>query len=265
MVKTQYSERSQANGAFSFQSLIQMVNNNFIMLLIIGITFILGYFVGSIMTENQMLRAGNGAGNQAAANPTDTTVGDTGPTQEQLSQVPPVSETDHIRGNQDAKITLIEYSDYECPYCATFHPIMTQVMEKYGDKIAWVYRHYPLPFHPQAQPAADAAECVSKVGGNDAFWTYSDSLFAINAGSGTITQADIDQAVLDAGVSATAVKTCVDAGEFTQLITDQMSGGAAAGVNGTPGTIIVTDDGQYELINGALPYEQVSQMIEKYL
>ena len=258
------ASNSQAS-AFSLQNLVQMINNNFVLILIFGVTFILGYFVGSIMTENQMLRANGGNGTQVAANPTDTTAGATGPTEEQLSQVPAVTDQDHVRGNANAKIKLIEYSDYECPFCANFHPTMEQVMENYGDKVAWVFRHYPLPFHPQAQPAAETGECVNKVGGQDAFWAYTDSLFELNGGSGTITQANIDQAVSDAGVSADAVKSCADAGEFTQMVTDQMNAGATAGVNGTPGTIIVTDDGQYELINGALPYEQVSQMIEKYL
>ncbi len=258
------ASRNQTS-VYSLQNFVQMVNNNFVLFLILGVTFILGYFVGSIMTENQMLKVNGGSGTQAVANPTDTTAGATGPTEEQLSQVPAVTSDDHIRGNADAKVKLIEYSDYECPYCASFHPTMEQVMENYGDQVAWVYRHYPLPFHPQAQPAAETAECVNKVGGQDAFWAYTDSLFELNGGSGTITQANIDQAVSDAGVDATAVQTCVDAGEFTQMITDQMNAGATAGVNGTPGTIIVTDDGQYELINGALPFDQVSQMIEQYL
>ncbi|MFH1959629.1 MAG: thioredoxin domain-containing protein [Patescibacteria group bacterium] len=90
----------------------------------------------------------------------------------------PISEDDHLQGNKEAKIVLVEYSDFECPYCSGFHNTMNQVIKEYGDQIAWVYRHYPLGFHPNAQLAAQAAECVAEVGGNEAFWRFADQAFA---------------------------------------------------------------------------------------
>jgi len=95
----------------------------------------------------------------------------------QLASIPAVSAADHLRGNPDAKVILVEYSDFECPFCERFHPTMTQVMAEYGDKIAWVYRNFPLSFHPNAQKSAQAAECVSQLTDNQTYWQYVDALF----------------------------------------------------------------------------------------
>jgi protein-disulfide isomerase len=139
-------------------------------------------------------------------------------------------------------------------------------LEEYGDKVQLVYRHYPLPFHPNAQKAAEASECVAKLGGNDAFWKYADAIFAKQTElGGQLNPAAITDAAAAAGVNAASFKTCLDSGEMAAAVKEDMDGGAAAGINGTPGTMIVTDDGVQELIPGAYPYEQVKTMIDKYL
>lgn len=94
------------------------------------------------------------------------------------SAVPTIDfQREHIRGNRNARIALIEYSDFQCPFCQRVHPTYEQVMKEYDTKIMWVYRHFPLEFHPNAMPAAEASECVNALAGQDAFWKYSDSLF----------------------------------------------------------------------------------------
>lgn len=91
--------------------------------------------------------------------------------------VPPVTDSDHIFGNAQGKIALIEYSDYECPYCQRFHPTAQQLVENNSD-LMWVFRHFPLDnIHKDARPLAIASECVAKVAGNDAFWKFTDAVY----------------------------------------------------------------------------------------
>lgn len=85
---------------------------------------------------------------------------------------------DHVRGNRNADVLLIEYSDFECPFCVRFHPTAQQLLDEYGNKMGWVYRHYPLDqLHPSARPAALASECVKEIGGEEAFWKFADEAF----------------------------------------------------------------------------------------
>lgn len=93
--------------------------------------------------------------------------------------VPMDPEVDWVRGNPDADVVLIEFSDIDCPYCGRHHDTMRQLMNEYGDDVAWVYRHFPLEqLHPDAFHKAEAAECAGELGGNEIFWQYLDELFA---------------------------------------------------------------------------------------
>lgn len=92
-----------------------------------------------------------------------------------------VDENDHIRGSADASIVIVEYSDFECTFCISFHATMKGIMDKYGadNDVAWVYRHLPLEqLHPNAKTIAQASECVSELGGTDKFWEFADLVVA---------------------------------------------------------------------------------------
>lgn len=104
-------------------------------------------------------------------------------TTEYKGEVPPVEEGEHILGNPaTAQITLIEYSDFECPFCAKFHPTLKRIVGEANGNIAWVYRQFPLTqIHQHALERAIASECIAKIKGNDAFWKYADLLFKIVA------------------------------------------------------------------------------------
>ena len=170
------------------------------------------------------------------------------------ADVPAVTDADHIRGNADAKVVLIEYSDFECPFCSRHHPNMLKLMEEFPDDVAWVYRHFPLSFHPEAFPAAVASECASEQG---KFWEYADALFE--------NQDDLDEdyyptLAAELGLNTTTFQSCVDSGKYDDLIEASTSAGGAAGVNGTPATFV-----NGELISGAVPYETLKGIVEDAL
>lgn len=255
-----------SNNQYSFQSFINFINNNFSLIFLFLVMFIAGFVIGSLWTEKQMLKTGTSkqALVQDAVQP-DAGMPE-GPDEATLKKVPAVSKDDHIRGKMNAQVTLIEYSDYECPFCNRFHPTMKQVMSEFGDKVAWVYRHFPLGFHANAQKLSEMSECVAKLGGSEKFWQFSDMLYEKIATDTSIAQLDNALGIVSQiGLNQIAVKSCVDNGEMAQKVTDQMNAGSNAGISGTPGTIVISKDGKYELIPGALPFEQVKAIIEKYL
>jgi protein-disulfide isomerase len=176
---------------------------------------------------------------------------------------PEVTDTDHILGNPDAPITVIEYSDFQCPFCSRVLPTMKQLRADYGDKVNIVYRHFPLSFHPQAQKSAEASECVAELGGNDAFWSYHDKLFENQATLGPDLFVKLAK---DLGVDEAQFKACLDGGKYAKLVQDQMSGGSAAGVQGTPGSFVVNNDtGEAQSISGAVPVESFKAVIDGML
>jgi protein-disulfide isomerase len=150
-----------------------------------------------------------------------------------------VTAADHTKGNINAKITLIEYSDFECPFCKNFEPILKQVMDTYGDKVRLVYRQYPLPFHANAQKESEASECVANLGGNDAFWKFADAIYQRTTSNGTGFALDqLGPLAAEVGVDQTAFQSCLDSGKYEKLVKDSIAEGQGAGVSGTPSTFV---------------------------
>lgn len=180
---------------------------------------------------------------------------------------PPVTAEDHIRGNPNAQITMIEYSDFECPFCKRFHPTMLAVLEKYPNDVRWVYRHFPLSFHrPLALKAAEASECAAELGGNDAFWSFTDTYYERTQSNGQgLPESELPQIAADIGLDRSTFETCLNSGKYAASIDEEMNAGAAAGVSGTPGTIVIGPDGKSRLIPGALPFESVDQVLQSLL
>jgi protein-disulfide isomerase len=141
---------------------------------------------------------------------------------------------------------------------------MQQALKDYGDKVAWVYRHYPLSFHPNAQKAAEGSECVAKLGGESAFWKYGDALVAVNTLNGKLSPEAIVEAAQTAGVDATAFKSCLDSGEMATKVKEQTTTGGAAGITGTPGTLVVVDGKPQELVPGAVGLDALKAIVDKY-
>jgi len=182
------------------------------------------------------------------------------PTPAPAGAVPPITDEDHVRGSGD--VTIIEYSDYECPFCGRFHPSMTRLMDEYEGQIKWVYRHFPLSFHLQAGPAANASECVAGLEGNDAFWEYTDELFANQT---LLSASYLKSAAEGVGVDGDDFDDCMTNRTYQAHVTSDQAGGSSAGVTGTPGSFIVAADGTATLVPGAIPYEQLEAMLLQVL
>lgn len=176
--------------------------------------------------------------------------------------VAPVTDQDHLRGDKNAKITIIEYSDYQCPFCSRFHPTLVQLLNEYKGKVNWVFRHFPLSsIHPDAQKAAEASECASEQG---KFWEMTDKMFEKQAmGLGV---AQLATYAKEAGVKdAKKFSDCLTSGKYAARVASDLASGEAAGVTGTPGSIVLGPNGEQELIPGALPYESVKQIVDSML
>ena len=223
----------------------------------------LAFFVGVLWQKVSNLEKGNG-GDNAQVQQEDNQVEPPGQgklSDEQSEKVPQVTDSDHIKGNKDAKVVIVEYSDLECPFCSTYHPTVQQAVDEYGDQIAWVYRHFPLDsLHPSARPAAIAAECVADVGGEEAFWNFIDEIFEDQT-----TISDLSGVASNVGVGGSEFDNCVEDGKFSDRVENDYQGGLSAGVTGTPGSFIINDKGETWLIPGALPYETLKATIDEAL
>ena len=171
--------------------------------------------------------------------------------------VPAVTSDDNIRGNKNSAVTIIEYSDFQCPYCLRHNSTMEQIYNEYKDKALFVYRHFPLnSIHPEAQKAAEASECAAEQG---KFWQMHDKIFADNAAQKMSVEQWKKEAA-DLGLNVKKFNDCLDSGKYASKVAQEQSGGEAAGVQGTPATFI-----NGELISGAVPYEQIKAAIEAKL
>ena len=175
----------------------------------------------------------------------------------------PISSDDHVRGAKNAKVTLIEYSDFECPFCKQFHTTLLQAMQDFPNDLAIAYRHYPLSFHQNAQKEAEASECAAELGGNDAFWAFHDKVFERTTSNGTgFALTDLGPLAKEIGLDQTKFQNCLDSGKYAQKVMDEENSGTNVGVTGTPGTFLVDANGNSQLISGAVPYANLKSAIQ---
>lgn len=183
--------------------------------------------------------------------------------------VDPVTSSDHIVGNPNAKVIIVEYSDTECPWCKTFHPTMQRIMSEYGKdgKVAWVYRQFPIAgLHPKAHKEAEATECAAKLGGNTKFWEYLNKIFEITPSNNGLDADELPKVAQEIGLDITAFNACLSNGEMRAVVDAWLASGAKAGAEeGTPHSIILVNKKPKSSINGAQPYEAVKAQIEELL
>lgn len=226
----------------------------------VALLVVAAFIIGSLITKVQYLEKG------ATTQTAPQTKPDTTAAKEPAGKIKEVSNQDHIRGNKNAKVTLVEYSDFECPFCKQFHPTMLEILKTYGDKVRWVYRHFPLSFHQNAQKEAEASECVAELSGNDKFWEFTDTIFDRTKSNGLgFALQDLAPLAAEIGVDQAKFQTCLDDGKYAQLVKDQMADGGAAGVSGTPATFIIDASGKSKIIIGAQPLESFKAAIDEAL
>jgi protein-disulfide isomerase len=178
----------------------------------------------------------------------------------------PVSDSDHVQGSADARVTLIEYSDLECPFCKRFHESVKDVMAGFDGQVRWVYRHFPLDsLHRKARPEAIATECAAKLGGNDAFWSFTDRIFTITPSNDGLNLDELPVIAAQIGLDRAAFETCLTSGEFDAHVQADTDDAIAAGGRGTPYSLLIGPEGDVIPVSGAVPTFQLQEMIDSLL
>ena len=157
-----------------------------------------------------------------------------------------ITDVDYVYGNSDAEVTFVEFSDFQCPYCSKFHPTMASFAEKNKDKIRWVFKHFPLKSHPQAQPAAIAAECAGEQG---KYYEYVEALFE---NQDSLAKEYYPQLAAELGISTGQFETCLTSPEAADKVSADYQMALQAGVTGTPNVIVMNKAGEAQMVSGAV-------------
>ena len=219
-----------------------------------------GLFVGA------GLYMSGGATNSIEGGPKLVDTAEQAPAVDTTNKIDPVTEADHIKGNINAPVKIVEFSDFECPFCQRQHETLAGVTEKLGaDKVAWVYRQFPLEqLHQKAMPVALASECVAELGGDEAFWVFADRYFEETlTNDRTNIEVLIPQLVEEAGVNKQAFTSCFETEKHKGAVEADIADAVETGGRGTPWSVIIGPSGKTYPVNGALPANVIEQMIQK--
>ena len=172
-----------------------------------------------------------------------------------IQRVDVSTDDDPSIGPADAPVTVIEFSDFQCPYCQVWYQqVYQQLLASYPDKLRFVYRDLPLPMHPEAVPAAEAANCAGEQG---AFWKYHDALFVQQYG---LNRAAYEQYASDLGLDTQAFVTCLDSHRYQDEIQADADEATRIGITGTPSFVI-----NGRILIGALPFSDFKTVIDEEL
>lgn len=180
--------------------------------------------------------------------------------------IKPVSSADHILGNKNAKIMIVEYSDTECPFCKNFHNTLNQIVTDYKGQVAWAFRYFPV--HTKSVHEGNAMECAAELGGNDIFWKYTDKVFAATNSNDSLDQSLLPQFAADLGLDRAKFTACLDSGKYDAKINGDRQNVIDAGAQGTPYSVIFIGGPTGERVpisQGALPYASMKEIIDSIL
>lgn len=166
----------------------------------------------------------------------------------------PTTAADPVRGNPAAPVTIVEFSDYQCPFCARVNPTLAKIRETYGDRVKIVFKDFPLPSHPQAPKAAEAARCA---GEQNKYWEMHDAMFANQK---ALEVPSLKQTARTIGLNGVAFDACLDSGKWAKAVEEGSALGEKMGVNSTP-TLYVNG----RAVIGAMPFENFKAIIDEEL
>ncbi len=183
------------------------------------------------------------------------------------AKVAPVSANDHLRGEKNARIVLIEYSDLECPFCKSFHSTAKEAIIFYKGNLSWVYRHFPLDsLHSKARKEAESIECANELGGEDAFWKMVDKIYEVAPSNNGLDLTILPDLASQIGLDIDKFKSCLESGRYASRVEKDYQSGAEAGVKGTPGNFLMdTKTGKTVVLPGAVPLSNIKQEVDKLL
>lgn len=186
------------------------------------------------------------------------------PQKPEVGDVREVNSEDHIRGASNAKVTIIEYSDLECPFCKRFHPTMQKIVDEYSNDVRWVYRHFPLTMlHSKAKKEAEATECAGEQG---KFWEMVDKIFEVTPSNNGLDLDELPKLAGEVGVSdMPKFEVCLESGKYAERVEEDLADAEAAGGRGTPYSVIIGPGGAKQPLSGAQPYEAVQQVVDSLL
>jgi len=178
-----------------------------------------------------------------------------------------VSAKDHLRGDKNARIVLIEYSDLECPFCKSFHSTAKEAVSFYKGNLSWVYRHFPLDsLHSKARKEAESTECANELGGEDAFWKMVDKIYEVTPSNNGLDLTILPDLAVQVGLDRNKFESCLQSGKFASVVEADYQSGLEAGVKGTPGNFLMdTKTGETVVLPGAVPLSNVKQEVDLLL
>ena len=213
---------------------------------------------GSLMAG--ALYISNIKSNSSAKNTTNT--------ETSLGKIRKITSNDHILGNPNAKLLIVEYSDTECPYCKMFHNTMHKIVSEYGSNgdVAWVYRHFPIDqLHPKSRKEAEATECANEIGGPAKFWEYINMVYEKTPANDGLDPAQLPIFARAIGINVDTFNSCLSSSKYAKKVEADYEDGIATGGVGTPHTILVSQDGTQTPLEGAYPYSQLKTIINTAL
>jgi len=221
--------------------------------ILIGLLVIASFLVGMFWTKIRYLEQGKAPEEVAQATPPAGVPEEEGAVlgEEEAARL---AEAGPVKGDPEAPITIIEFSDFQCPFCAQIQTTLDQIFDTYGDDVKLVFRHYPLPFHENAESAALASMCANE---QDNFWEYHDLLFENQE---DMTMTNLKKWAADLGLDAEKFNSCLDNQSYKEEINKDIGDAQAVGVSGTPAFFV---NGQR--LVGAQPFEAFKAVIDAEL